>query len=214
MSFYIFTLKDMLKSDDNPMGSFGESEIKSILSDFSCPYNKDIESFIRVKAIEFSKQSVAETYLVYADYQERAVLVGYFTLANKMIVIPTKHKRISNGLRKRLSKFSMNIFNERIQSEDSLMIPSILIAQLSKNFNNGYNKLITGDELLNLAIAQIKKVQRLIGGKVCYLECEDKDFLLNFYSENGFVNFGKRLLEHDEKEQYEGHYLIQMLKYI
>ena len=214
MSYYLFTLKDMLKTDDNPEGSYGESEIKSILSDFSCPFNEDIQSFLRQRALEFSKQSIAETFLVYTEYKEKLVLAGYFTLANKGFSVSTKPKQISNRLRRRLAKFSMNALNEKVIRADNMFIPALLIAQLSKNFANGYNKLITGDELLNLALDQVKRAQGIICGKVCYIECEDKEFLINFYAENGFVNFGKRKLEREEKTQYEGEYLIQMLKYI
>lgn len=38
--------------------------------------------------------------------------------------------------------------------------------------------------------------------------------LKEFYSSNGFVNFGKRKLENDEIDKFEGEYLIQMLKYL
>mgnify|MGYP003314321168 CR=1 FL=1 len=37
--------------------------------------------------------------------------------------------------------------------------------------------------------------------------------LIDFYSNNGFVNFGQRSLEQDEKDVLSGEYLIQMLKY-
>lgn len=33
------------------------------------------------------------------------------------------------------------------------------------------------------------------------LECEDDDRLINFYSSNGFVSFGKRNLEGDETQK-------------
>ena len=41
---------------DDMIGELGESEVQSILSSFSSPENKDVEDFIRNKAIEFSKQ--------------------------------------------------------------------------------------------------------------------------------------------------------------
>ncbi len=57
-------------------------------------------------------------------------------------------------------------------------------------------------------------MQMIVGGKVVYLECEDVDRLTEFYSSNGFVAFGKRLLDRDETETLKGEYLVQMLKYI
>lgn len=65
-----------------------------------------------------------------------------------------------------------------------------------------------------LACDKIKSIQDEIGGKVTYLECEDKPKLIEFYESNGFVNFGKRELDKDEKDDLSGQYLIQMLKYL
>ena len=44
----------------------GEEETKTLLSNFSCPLNEDVEEFLRIKAIEFSKQGLAQTHLVFA----------------------------------------------------------------------------------------------------------------------------------------------------
>ena len=52
-----------------------------------------------------------------------------------------------------------------------------------------------------------------LGGKFVYLECEDKPFLIEFYSRNGFCAFDRRRLDRDETG-LDGDYLIQMLKYI
>ena len=49
-----------------------------------------------------------------------------------------------------------------------------------KNYSNDFNSLISGEELLGMAIDTIKEAQRNIGGRFAYLECEDivslKDF--------------------------------------
>ena len=58
-----------------------------ILSDFSCPYNKDVEDFLHTKAIEFTRQRYSATYLIFASYQNHPVLVGYFALASKFFHI-------------------------------------------------------------------------------------------------------------------------------
>ena len=68
--------------------------------------------------------------------------------------------------------------------------------------------------LLSYACDTVKQAQALLGGKIVYLECEDKVRLLEFYRNNGFVDFGKRELEVDEKDDMEGKYLIQLLKYL
>ena len=61
---------------------------------------------------------------------------------------------------------------------------------------------------------QSNMVQAVLGGKFVYLECEDKDALLNFYGDNGFVIFGKRDLDRDERDRQSGQYLVQLLKYL
>lgn len=194
-------LKDMISE-------IGENEVKSILSDFSCPLNPDVEYFLHNTAIEFAKQGIASTYLVMASYKGKYVLVGYFTLANKIFCIdrdsfPTKRWK------SRIAKFSQ--YDTTIKRY-TLSAP--LIGQLGKNYKHGYNKLITGDELLYLALEKVSEMQYIVGGKIVYLECEDKEKLIDFYSQNGFVNFGKRYLDYDETDKISGDYLIQMLKYM
>ena len=68
--------------------------------------------------------------------------------------------------------------------------------------------------MLKFACDKIAMVQQQIGGKVVYIECEDKPKLISFYTTNGFVSFGKRVLDKDEKNDLCGDYLIQMLKII
>ena len=89
-----------------------------------------------------------------------------------------------------------------------------LIAQLGKNYTKGYNKLITGDELLNIACKKVSQIQMDLGGRYVYIECDDIPALVNFYARNGFVEFDKRQLEKDEIDLFTCKYLIQMLKYI
>ncbi|ELC8463708.1 MAG: N-acetyltransferase [Clostridium perfringens] len=195
-----FSLKEMVKE-------LGEECVKAILSNFSCPQNTDVEKFIKIKAIEFSKQNIAQTHLVFAEYKKNLELVGYFTLAPKTFFV--KKGNLTSNLRRRVSKFGN--YDENIKG---YTIPAPLIAQLGKNFTNGFNNLITGDELLKMACDKIKAIQNDVGGKITYLECEDKPKLIEFYETNGFVNFGKRSLDKEEKDDLSGNYLIQLLKYL
>lgn len=203
--FGIVNLKELLEQ-------VGEDRTKEILSRFSCPMNKDVENFIRGKAIEFSRQGIAQTQLVFASYKEETVLVGYFTLATKVLVIPKKNLKSSQWA-KRVRRFS----TDGAASEEhdfNFVIPAPLIGQLGKNFTNDYNKLISGDELLKLATDKVRETQGIIGGKFVYLECEDKWQLTNFYEANGFVQFGHRDLDRDERDTQSGNYLVQLLKYL
>lgn len=184
----------------------GESKTKELLSSFSSPLNPDVEYFLKHRAIEFSRQKIAPTTLVYASYKNKWVLCGYFAIATKMFTV-TK-KCVGTNTFKRLKKFGT--YNPEYQCCE---IPAPLIAQLSKNFNNEYNTLITGDELLKLACDEVQMAQRVIGGKIVYLECEDKPQLKDFYRRNGFKEFAKRNLEKADRDKLSGEYLGQMLKY-
>jgi len=188
----------------------GEDTAKSILSNFSCPMNLDVEFFLSKKAIEFAKNGWAQTHLVFASYKDEWVLVGYFSLANKYIRISAKRLGSASGsLRRRIAKFAT--YDSTLKS---YILAAPLIAQLGKNYCNEYNKLITGSELLNEACEKIRRLQFDVGGKFAYLECEDKSKLVDFYAKNGFCEFDIRYLDRDETDKIDGEYLVQMLKYI
>ena len=188
------------------VNEIGEEFVKSYLSDFSCPLNKDVENFLKYKAIEFSKQGLSQTHLVMASHKKQAVLVGYFTLANKNISI--SNKGLSATSKKRIAKFAM--YYPQIKK---YVLTAPLIAQLGKNYANNYNQLITGDELLAIACDKVKSIQLDLGGKYVYLECEDNPKLIDFYRENGFCEFDKRELDREETD-VPGDVLIQMIKYL
>jgi len=131
----------------------GEEEVKTYLSDFFCPLNSDVEKFLNsFKAIEFAKQGLAATHLVFTSYRDFPVLIGYFTLASKTIII--KKNRLNSNMKKRVKKFAT--YDDSLK-QYSLSAP--LIAQLGKNYNKEYNKLITGDELLKMACDKVKEIQ-------------------------------------------------------
>jgi len=193
------------------LSEMGELEkVSKIISDFSCPYNLDVEEFLKEKALMFSKQRIAVTYLVFASYRENPALVGYFALTTKYFHIDAnKIGGISKNLFKRIKKFAVH---DKELGKHIIAAP--LIGQLGKNYSNNYDKLITGDELLKIACDTVREALRIVGGKLVYLECEDTPSLLRFYEDNGFYNFGKRELDGDEKDKMSGKYLIQMLKYL
>lgn len=65
-----------------------------------------------------------------------------------------------------------------------------------------------------MACEQVARAQECIGGKIVYLECEDKHKLIEFYKRNRFFQFGKRDLDADERDTLSGQHLIQMLRYM
>lgn len=184
-----------------------EEKVKEIIDDFECPLNVDVENFLKYKAIQFSKSSVSKTHLVFASYKDKPVLIAYFALAgNKSFVVKAKSKAISKTLRKRLAKFAT--YNSELKQ---FYVPAPLIGQIGKNLK--YKDLITGSELLEMACQKIKAVQSEVGGKFVYLECENVPALENFYNANGFITFGVRKLDSDEKD-LKTNELLQLLKYL
>lgn len=182
----------------------GEDATKSILSSFSCPLNKDIENFIKYKSIEFSKRTTAKTHLVFWQTEDQKFneLVGYYTITSKVITID--RTVLSNTEAKKLK--NQGIYDS-VKQEYTVSAP--LIAQLGKNFTDGNDTLISGTDLLQLAVNKIHKIQREIGGRFMYLECEDNEKLLTFYKKHNFKIFGKRTLDRDETD-VNGDYLIQL----
>ncbi len=204
MTGYIgVNLRDILLDE-----ALGEDFAKGIVSSFSCPLNLDVEHFLKNVAIEFSKQSISSTYLIMASFRNTYVLVGYYTLANKIFCID-KDSLPNRKWKSRMAKFGQ--FDKTIQR---YTISAPLIGQLGKNYSNDYDKLITGDELLKLALDKVREMQNIVGGKIVYLECEQKDTLIDFYTRNGFVNFGLRSLDRDETDKLSGEVLVQMLRYM
>ena len=192
----------------------GEDRVKSILSSFESLYENDVEKFLKYKAIEFGKQGLAKTQLIFLEINKIRHLVGFFTLANKNFYISSQAmgkksnpKRINEGTRKRIKRFGTYDL-DRCEYK----ITSLLIAQLGKNHNSEFNNPISGSEILMLACQEVKKGHDLFGGRFVYLECEDVEKLKDFYCSNGFVEFGKRDLVSDEESDFRGKYLIQMLR--
>ncbi len=183
----------------------GEERTKRILSSFYCPLNKDVEEFCRSKAIEFSKRGFAQTYLIFWQEGIEKEFIGYYTIAMRHFTVCKKH--LSNKMFSRVKQHGTYD-----NSTGEYIISAPLIAQLSKNFADGNDTLISGSEILQMAIERIRKIQQEIGGKFLYLECEEKEKLLTFYEKNNFVSFGKRKLDKDETN-LEGACLIQLLQY-
>jgi len=198
MGYNIISLKKICNS-------IGESKTKELVLDFECPLNKDVESFFKEKAIEFFKQDIAETFVVTTSYKEKQVIVGYFAITNKITKI--KRNAVSGNTKKRLLRFA-----EYDTLNKCYIVTLPLIGQLGKNYKSEYKGLIDGDILLKFAFDKIKEAQDILGGRFVFLECEDKPKLKEFYESNGFVCFGKRNLDRDERESNSGEYLLQMLR--
>lgn len=179
----------------------GEDKTRNIISKFECPQNKDVQNFLYEKSIIFSKQSFSKTHLVFHVTKNTKDLVGYYTIAARTIRI--KKQVLSNTAVRKLKA------NGAIFEDGHYVLWAPLIAQLGKNYANNLNELISGDDLLQMAMNKVREVQYDIGGRIAYIECEDKPKLIKFYERNGFKVFDKRRLDKDETD-INGCYLIQL----
>ena len=195
--FSVINIRRYLNSD-NP--KLGESRLLQVLSGFSCPKNPDVERFLKKSSIEFTKKNQSVTYLVF-DVSSME-LVGYFTIALKPLTV--RGETVSNTAKKKLMRVS-----ELDEQSQTYTMSAYLIAQLGKNFKNGAEKKITGEELLELAWDIVEKMQYMGGGMVTFLEAENSERLLSFYQANRFQTFDTRQTATDSEESHE---LVQLLR--
>lgn len=199
--YYTINIRAFLDKEEPTY--IGEENLSDLLSDFSCSQNPDVEYFLLHNAIEFTKKSQSITYLVFNSHD--ASLVGYFSLALKPISIHSS--KISKTMAKKLSRIS--ILDEETQSYTAA---AYLIAQLGKNYSAPKEKQISGSDLLGFALDTISNLKYSIGGVIEFLECEDNEFLLEFYTQNHFKIFDQRTTI--SSPGHNSRILHQLLKFI
>lgn len=166
LEFQIVQLCDLLDE-------FGKDPVEKVLTEFSCPLNKDVEYFLHKKAILYENNDKSRTYLVFAIDEGIECFIAYFTIASLPI---TFEDSLSNKRKKKILGTGY---------ESNSQLSAILIGQFSKNYTNNNNILITGSDLFNLAINKALQANKLIGGRIIYLECEDTLKLRSFYESVG-----------------------------
>ncbi len=181
-------IQDMLKA-------IGEEKLSKLLSDFSCPLNREVEDFVRNKSIDFAQRKLSITYLVMnRTNEDKNILVGIYTLSHKAIEITNSN--ISNTTRKKLLRYAA-----LDKDTNKYNISAFLIAQFGKNNAVPKKYSITGNELMDLTFELLKHVQYCVGGGVVYLDCENVVKVLDFYQNgcNRFKIFGERESDVDQK---------------
>lgn len=170
----------------------GEIYFNAVVETFKSP-NKDVEHFLKTKAIQAAKLNTATTYLVYIERSAIEIdLVGYFSLAIKMLTL----KKLS------LSKSSQRIisrFGYYDNDSEAYKIPAILVAQFGKNFSEA-SVSISGSDLMAITLHQVKNALSFLSGKTVFLESEKKEKLIDFYTENGFTVLDNEVLSKNKKE--------------
>lgn len=178
----------------------GEEYFYSIAESFKSP-NKDVENFLKTKAVQATKLNTATTYLVYTEVSPIEIdLIGYFSLAMKMLTI--KKSSLSSSKEKIISRFGY--YDD---DSDSYKVPAVLVAQFGRNFNNESSS-IPGTNLMDIALMQIKTVLSFLSGKTVFLECEKKKKLIDFYSDKGFIALDNEVISKDSKELMQMYRLL------
>ena len=192
-AFTVTNINETLKK-----GREGEEDLQELFRGFLCPRNPDVEHFFREQSVDFTKRSQSVTYIITEKVSFE--LVAYFTLAIKPISVNASI--FSYTMRRKIERVAK--VNEQT---GEYLVAAFLIAQLGKNFADGRNQLISGAQLLDLALDAIRELQFRAGGTVVFLEADDNSKLLSFYEANGFKQFAVR-----QSHTPDQHKLMQLLK--
>lgn len=151
---------------------------KNFLENFKSIETNDIEIFLHEKAIKYEKDSISSTHLV---FNENGTLVGYFSIANKGLVITEYNYKILSNTQKRKLTYSGRKLENSVY-----IVNSYLLGQIGKNYNISKEEMIEGIDLLTLAFNLILEAKKIINAKYVWLECENKNKLIDFYNNFGF----------------------------
>jgi hypothetical protein len=167
-----------------------EQKTRQFISKFFCKKDRDIENFLKNKAIEFEKRGKSRTFFIYNEDsigKNNIDILAYFTLALQILHIP---ENLSKNKIRKLDGFSSNLKGNKITE-----IPVILIGQLGKN--DLYSSLITGSEIIQFCFSKILEGQERLGGRVIMLECKNVEYLKRFYAEYDFKMIDKNYTKND-----------------
>ena len=167
----------------------GDRVLSSTLAQFSIPLNKEVEDFIRNKALQATKLKSSITYVLVDE--DIAEVIGYFTLLVKPFIIPASC--LSSTNRRLISRFS------EVNEETGNYTASVfLLAQIGKNYAIQRQYQVSGRDLLEVALDKLRAAQDLIGGKLVLIERETERMKLHdFYKANGFKSWNSRYDKND-----------------
>lgn len=172
-----------------------EEKAQELISVFICEKDKDVENFLKEKAVLFEKLGKSRTYFIFDEEQnDEFNILAYFTLAMQVLKVP--EELLSGRKTKVLDGFSSKIRGTKITE-----FPSILIGQIAKN--DLYRELISGREVMEYCLTTVFTGQAVLGGRIIMLECKDTPYIVDLYERFGFQKLEK---------EYEGNELLQMIK--
>ena len=191
-SHKVIRLVDLLETEDGEL-------FHNVISSCFFSKNKDVEKFLKEKAVQSVKLCTSSTYLVISKENPNDLL-GYFSLATKMLTL--KKVSLSKSTERTISRYGY--YDE---DSDSYKIPAILIAQFGRNFNES-SKSISGADLMGITLRQVKTVLSFSSGKTVFLECEKKKILIDFYLDKGFIALDNEVISKDSKELKQMYRLV------
>ena len=181
----------------------GDKVLSSTLAHFSIPLNKEVEDFIRNKALQATKLKSSITYVLVDE--DIAEVIGYFTLLVKPFTIPASC--LSSTNRRLISRFS------EVNEETGNYTASVfLLAQIGKNYAIQRQYQVSGRDLLEVALDKLRAAQDLIGGKLVLIERETERMKLHdFYNANGFKSWNSR---YDKNDNVQYDQMIRVIESI
>ena len=188
--FIVRRLDTLLKDEG------GEAVFSALQGSFSSK-NADVEHFLKNSAVQSMKLHQSSTYLVMSS---DLALLGYFTLALKVV-------RIDASLLSKRESSKLERFSFPDKMNNSFIVPAILIAQFSRNFNEK-TQIIDGASLMSITLEFVRSIQSQVGGIVTFLECEPIEKLVDFYKKQGFRLLSGKTISKTNKE------LLQMYRLI
>jgi len=154
--------------------------------------DKNVEEFLKNKALEFDKRNVSRTYLFVEEnafVNGKLMIQAYFTLALKTLFFDS---RVSKRMIQKIDGFS----------KDADCVSAILIGQLGKDLIHG--DVLHGSDILFEAMNLAYEIFSTVGCRIVLIECEQIDKLVEFYEINGFTK-----LQENNKTK-----LIQMVRFL
>ena len=192
MKISVINIRDLLSGNQ-------EELLRAYIETYSCEMEKegvrkslnpDIENFLNNNAIQFARMKTGMTYLVIDE--EDGALLGYFSLAHKPLEIP------ADGIPRKI-KDKVKRFSALDEENNSYQVSAFLIGQFGKNYAVDNGRRISGNQMMRLAMEQLRLAQNTIGGTIVYLDCEADAGLIRFYEGQKFTLFGERISKNDGK---------------
>lgn len=171
-----------------------EDKTQELISFFSCEKDKDIEIFLKEKALLFEKLGKSRTYIILDEDDDDFNILAYFTLAIQVL-------KVNNELLSGRKTKSLDGFSSKVRGSKITEFPAILIGQIGKN--DPYKELISGLEVMELCLSMVLKGQQVLGGRIVMLECKDIEPIINLYQKFDFRKLDK---DHEKDE------LLQMIR--